>query len=1170
MTRRWIGIGGAAAGIVAIGIAVGVAVASTSCSQTPTNVPVRSLQDSQNVDFVCLNSIQESDGGLVVPPLPQVQEQCAPVPANVVGSSLPNHLFAVVTQSARGELAVVDLTAGVVVDEDRSTPGINFIPVGTSPTDVATTPDGMMTFVTSASETKPAIYGIPNGRLLGDYGGTPPLRLTDLQGCLLPQAPQSIKVATTPAGGTVLLVMLRSSGPLGQPPAIVAVDPAPITGVDAGAAAERGPDAGPAGSPGTLDPCQVLGGTGFSNALPAAWSPGPAWADGVPYADAGAATEPSPLEVCGAAGFPDAGAGGPGQPTDAGEGGTAADAGDGGISLSFGTLEGPHPTAMVLRDDLHVLYVADESAPLIHVFDVSDPTSPREQAPLLATSVLDPSRRVVVGPLALSPATRDFKRYLYAVDTRDDSVMVYDVTDPVAGPHVPLHRPHPELNPFVEPDRIVFAAPIAALTFVQHDWPLPSQSPAEMQMPVHQYTGLLCNPNPNAHPDAGAFLDLGAFYRVDLASLIQPSGARENFPLRLRGVFAFVTLSNGNVTVIDVDDWDSPCRRPDPMAAGQVKDLASPPVVYDAGGGQTGLLALPQPEPGSTPDAGQFDPYHTPLAYNSAISESAAVTLEPFFPVSAPHRLRSTYLLMNDPVSGVHMPYLTGTPGLFDVNGAPQPTSGTDALTRPQMLPTMLPPNWLDYSYLVNSTEPNPDLRTYVSDFAAGSCGYPASLQPPGSTGPGVRMSFDDPTPHADDDWAVTYEGVLPTVSGVVADMVLDDGGQKMTLFASGARLCGRGIEDWNQGQTRVAQLQKDLAVAGLPPPPADRAQWTSDYVEITDDLLYPNDTYWALDSTSGSADGGAAPVCSEDGGVSESGAGDGGATTLVPINDCWDGDLAGPGTPERATARYNACYSTFSGSAGGVNTWTPDQYLARDFPILTADDDKLVVGRFGWDDTNPAMPKAPVTEATTNRVVVGPSCTNAPFLRFAQCCFHHQIGFKVRAGGEWVAVGTNRVGFLQHVRADDSTPDRQCVQSPDPRLALLNARALDIPWSTLPTMPNGTCTPPAAGLPRPFFRDSSLAMRNPLFSFVMWSGCGPLPGYKDHTLSQRDDVWRFSIRGGFTPITIPLVQGSTTAVSPQSMRFIPSLGQIAVIDGEAQGLVLIDLYTVAFAHAYF
>jgi hypothetical protein len=1162
MTRRWIGIGGAAAGIVAIAIAVGVAVASTSCSQTPTNIPVRSLQQSQNVDFVCMNTVQETDGGLVVPPVPLAPEQCSLVAPNVIGSSLPNHLFAVVTQTARGELAVVDLTAGVVVDEDKSTPGINFIPVGTSPTDVAVTPDGLMTFVTSASATKPAIYGIPNGRLLGDYGGGPPLRLPQLEGCLLGQAPQALAVASTPGGSTVLLVMLRGSGPLGEPAGIVAVDPSPISVVpDGGEAgvAERGPDAGPPEPAGTLNKCRILGSTLLTNALPAAWSPGPAWPDGVPYADASGVTDPSPLVACADAGFPDTGGAGA---VDAGPMTDAGDAGEAGIPLSFGTLDAPHPTAMVLRDDVHVLYVGDETAPLIHVIDVSDPTSPREQAPLLATSVLDPNRRVVVGPIALSPATRDYKRYLYAVDSRDDSVMVYDVTDPVASPHVPMHRPHPELNPFAEPDRIGFSAPIATVAFAQHDWALPSQASTEPQYaPIHQYTGLLCNPNPNARPDGGpsSFLDLGAYYRVDMAGLIQPNGARETFPVRLRGVFAFVTLSNGSVSIVDVDDWDSPCRRPDPMAAGPVKDLAN--VVYDAGGGQTGLMAIPQPEPGATPDAGEFDPYHTPLAYNSRLSESAAVTLEPFFPVSAPHRLRSSYLLLNDPVSGIHIPYLPGTPGLYDVNGAPQPTSGTEGLARPQMLPTLLPPGWVDYSYLSNPTEPNPALRAFVDDFAAGSCGYPKALEPYGGSPPGVRISFDDPTAHADDDWLVTYEGALPTVAGIVADMVLDDGGQKMTLYATGARLCGRGIEDQTLAQARVAQVQRDLALVGLPPLAADRAQWTSDYVEITDDLLYPSDDYWGYRSV----DAGSPPACSEpgDAGGADSGSGDGGARTITSLNDCWDGDLAGG--PEKASDRYNACYQTFGGSNGGVNTWSPDQYLARDFPILSANDDDLVVGRFGWDNKDPSMPKNPVTESTTNRVVVGPSCTNAPFLRFAQCCFHHQIGFKVRAGGEWLAVGTNH-GLLHHVRQNSLG---QCAQSQDPRLQLLDARALDIPWSTTPAMPNVACTPPSTP-PRPFFRDSSLAMRNPLFSFVMWSGCGYMPGYKDHTLSQRDEVYKFSVRGGFAPITIPIAQGGTTAVSPQTMKFIPSLGQLAVIDGEAQGLVLIDLYTVAFAHAYF
>ena len=32
-------------------------------------------------------------------------------------------------------------------------------------------------------------------------------------------------------------------------------------------------------------------------------------------------------------------------------------------------------------------------------------------------------------------------------------------------------------------------------------------------------------------------------------------------------------------------------------------------------------------------------------------------------------------------------------------------------------------------------------------------------------------MSFDDPTAHQDQDWSVTYEGALPTVNGIAADI---------------------------------------------------------------------------------------------------------------------------------------------------------------------------------------------------------------------------------------------------------------------------------------------------------------------------------------------------------------------------------------------------------------
>jgi aryl-alcohol dehydrogenase-like predicted oxidoreductase len=40
---------------------------------------------------------------------------------------LKNHLYALVTQSVRGEIAVVDLTAQKVVDQNKENPGINFL-----------------------------------------------------------------------------------------------------------------------------------------------------------------------------------------------------------------------------------------------------------------------------------------------------------------------------------------------------------------------------------------------------------------------------------------------------------------------------------------------------------------------------------------------------------------------------------------------------------------------------------------------------------------------------------------------------------------------------------------------------------------------------------------------------------------------------------------------------------------------------------------------------------------------------------------------------------------------------------------------------------------------------------------------------------------------------------
>jgi hypothetical protein len=1105
------------ASIALAGAAAASALVISSCAQTPTNVPVRTFQQAQRMDLVCM-AVNDANGY----PLPADQVlplpagDCPPVPVNVNGEYMPSHLFAVVTQTTPGTLAVVDLTWGQVVDEDNATPGINFIPVGQLPTDVAVPDDASMTFVSSADPLKPALYAIDNRRLLGTYAGiTPkaPLALTDLPACALPQAPDALAIEPLSGGGFALLVMLRASGT--APARIAVYDPAPLMrGAGVAVGSKSAGDAGPVDPPGQLTACTLLGTSApliNSSSLPSSFAAGPTWSDGVPYVDGGVDLE---------------GAAPPAVPiVDGGAGACVASAPastDAGLPLSVTPPAQADPSAMVLRTDTPLLYVADGAVPVIHVIDVSDPTSPRELAPLLATSVRNPSRVIPVGPIALSPATRDYKRFLYAVDESDGSLMVYDVTDPAASPRVPMQRPHAELNPFLPPDRIAFSAPVASVAFVKHDWLLPSQVDQE-----HFYSGILCNPNPNAHPSENqAFLTKGAYYRADQAGIIQNTGTVANFPTRLRGIFGFVTLSNGNIVPIDVDDWDAPCRRPDPMTDGGVVVYPDTNATIANGNGmgpnlwngRTGLLDVPEPAPSGPKD---FDEYHAPVTYQANITGLAAVTEEAFFPVSAPHRLRSQFLIQNDPSTGSNMPNLTGAPQLFDENGSPVQIGGS---TVPLLLPTALDPGFYDPTEVSDPTAPDPGSRTSIT--GGGDAGATA----------GVRVQFDDPTAHINQDWAVSFEGALPSSAGSPIDLQTADGYQSLILTTgvsapeggapanglSTPGFCAWGIEDWTIGTARAQ-------AAGA----AGNAAWTSDYVEIADDLLESSDPYWSE------------PYKDSKGRI---------------VNDCWGGTgLDDDAKSDIASDRFTTCSNLF-GSQGvdagtsGVGTLA-DEFPSRDFPIVQAFDDHLVLGRFGWD------PKAKAGEQPNDRSIVGPDPSNQQVLKLARCCFHHQASFKVRTGGEWVTVGQNGLGLLHHVQVG---PGGACQLSCDPIDALKNARALDL--STGDGTESGCkVTSPLKGAPG---RNAPQAMRNPMFALYMQPATGTAPQCPAHTLVPRDTQWRFSMRGGFSPISISLTGGSNVGVSPQSMRFVEPFGQLAVVDGSQQGLVLIDLNTLGFAHS--
>ena len=1107
--RRSLAAVGAGAAIV-----VGAVVGTSSCAQTPPNIPVRSFDRAQKMDVVCLHveRVDTANGFITnVYPTPLPQTQCSPTPINVDGNTLENHLFALVTQSTRGEVAVVDLNAGGVVDIDNSTPGINFLPVGKNPTDIAAAPDGAMTYVASAEVGKPAIYALDSRVILGnsrapafDRSTTPPGAPTALQvptlttwpSCSLPQTPGAMSIVPAGAPADADAGTADAGDDAGESDAGTAA-PSPFSAytiavvlpgdeVESAKVVTLDPAQFTDGTiaPGSLTPCRILSAVALSGNSAATWSPGPAWDDGIPF-DGGSLTT-SDLQVPNDPNNPDAGTHTERQDNapSAGRGLPPVAAScpnvDGGLDdagvNALPTLPPAAPSGGFIARNGTTLYIADLALPLIHVVDVSNPAAPKELDPLLATSQLDTSRRVLVGQMAISPPTRDYKTYLYALDQKEGSIIVFDISDPVASPHVPMTRPHAELNPFLAPDRISFSSPIASVAFASHDFS-PLNSTAIPR-------GLLCNPNLNAGLSLPP-LDPGAYYRAN----VDPSNLEGDIglgPNRLRGIFAFATLTNGAIVLIDVDDWDSPCRRPDPMQSDTSKLVS-------------GITPF---EPFADDDQ-DLNPYHAPTTSSNKFTYvsgyTTATSEEPFFPVSAPNRVRSVYLLRKDPVTGAHAPNLVSPPTLF--SQLTSPVSLTDAT--PLMMPTYS--DLADSSYFSDPDNADPSARQPT---------LPAGVDPSkGANDPklsnplavkqsGIRIAWEDPTVHYNQDWTVTYEGVLPDYNstpgqnGVSGTLTTTDKYQTLVLSAPNPLFCRHGIEDAQVGGERATTFDAALAPYGITPP-VRLDHRVGDYLQLSEDLLASNDPYWSEDDSSD------------------------------PNGTCWDFDA--PKVHSDPADRYNTCQSIYGNAS--------DQKISRDFPIWQAFDDHLVVTRYGYTDS---------TLDPTTREIVGPDPSNVALLKAMRCCFHRQVQFHVRSGGAWLAVGSVS-GLLNHITKGDAGA---CVQSCEPREQLLNGRSIGIPRVGL----TNDTTPPD--------RNSVLAMRNPMFAYLIWDGVDGTG--KVDLLSARDMQWKFSMSGQFSPQLINYAGSSSAAVSPQSMRFLDSFRRIAIVDGSAQGLVLIDLDNVA------
>jgi len=420
---------------------------------------------------------------------------------------------------------------------------------------------------------------------------------------------------------------------------------------------------------------------------------------------------------------------------------------------AMGTAYAPLPAGIATAGGR--LYIADRSAPVIHRLQMDDPCDPHEIPPLVTSSAEDPLRVVVTSELAISPLTLDLRRYLYAVDINDGSIMVYDVSDQ-GGSTRPLERAQAYANPFQPRDRIFLGSPPRQLLSLRHQRD-GADSVTGSTVPLR------CDPDPDA---SGPATD----YRT---SADYESGAS---PFKLRGVFTFALLENGDIVVIDVDDFDGPCRGPSDQTAARG---CSEPL-------QTGLVT----------------------------SEEYSCRT-----VSAHEPRAGAYLLSVDGVADKE-PGINAFPLLFSADGTVIQVGNEEG-----SVPRMRALTGVSSRLRVGSTfEQLDDEGLAVSD----------------STEHTLVMNFTDPRAHIQDqEWSVTYEGRLPGFGGRFAELVETDGGFRLsevtsTFCSRGVQSRGALVDQLVAPEPEGQGLSEEDAIAQANPY-ADYVQVFSNFPVETD-----------------------------------------------------------------------------------------------------------------------------------------------------------------------------------------------------------------------------------------------------------------------------------------------------------------------------------------------
>ncbi len=585
------------------------------CQETAEAPPLYSLERSGQVALLCRE--QGSGTGRDL--------RACPDSDDAADDGEDRRVMALITQTLRGEVAIIDLHHEEVVDMDPALPGVEFLPVGANPTGIVSTPGGVASFVGVGEPGREGIFALPTTCIAPARKGEPMRDITLWSACRLPVAPGAMAILVDPAPSTgdgpsayragcpatadsdwselaeaslgnrredcpCNLEVEEGIAPVGRRKLVVTLpDLGQVAVFDAQAILNL-----PAGSFENCQPDQVIA---LSSTVPEA-------------AEQAIPADLVPAEGCEA-------------PP---------------VRYSFGpTPSGYRSRPSGLAVDTDRLFVGDLEAPLVHVLDITDRCDIHQNPPLLPRSFDEPNRSVFTRAVAVSPRTLAGEKFLYAVDDADGSAMIFDVSD-AASPRSPLVRPGTPYLPFEAPDRIRLDSPIRDLLIVNHDEPVVNPSTATAEF------GTLCDPDPAAGRP-------GSLYRTshDLE--------RGASPRKLRGTFGMLALGNGQIVVVDIEDWDAACRRP----------VSNNPA-------QEGLDwrgCAPVPDVGS-----QFVKDGDPTVSNEAACG-----------VVVPHRVRSGAFMLTDSDYGVHAPTLTGFPRLT----APKSGDLGSGQSRPgRMRPRML------------------------------------------------------------------------------------------------------------------------------------------------------------------------------------------------------------------------------------------------------------------------------------------------------------------------------------------------------------------------------------------------------------------------------------------------------------------------------------------------